>query len=140
MPEFRAGDELETIDKDIDQGRIMKWAELSGDFNRLHVDPEFAGRTRFGGTIAHGPMSLAFLNELMTRVFGLAWASAGRLIEVRFRAPVRPGERVTVGGRVRSVREEGGRRVAECEVFVRKPDGEEAVTGLAEAPLEGGGS
>ena len=51
---FKTGDLLPAITKQITQERIAGWAELSGDFNRLHVDPAYARETRFGGTIAHG--------------------------------------------------------------------------------------
>jgi 3-hydroxybutyryl-CoA dehydratase len=120
------------IEKEIDQDRILRWAQISGDFNRLHVDPEFARQTRFGGTIAHGPMSLAFLNELMMECFGMGWARGGKLMDVRFVAPIRPGDRIRIGGTVEQVQ---GASV-ECDLVVEKQDGEKAVVGRAIGLLE----
>jgi 3-hydroxybutyryl-CoA dehydratase len=125
------GESLPAIEKDIDQDRILRWARLSGDFNRLHVDPDYARQTRFQGTIAHGPMSLAFLNELMIECFGLGWAAGGKLLEVRFVAPIRPGERIKIGGTVKRVDEVKGKISAECDLVIEKENGEKAVVGKA---------
>ncbi|MEM4724320.1 MAG: MaoC family dehydratase [Candidatus Hadarchaeum sp.] len=129
---------LPIIFKDIDQERIDRWACLSGDFNRLHVDPEYAKKTPFKGTIAHGPMSLAFLNELMMQTNGAKWVKCGRLLDVRFRAPIRPGERVKIAGSFKEKVLANGRLWAEWEVFIEKPNGEVAVTGVARLPMEEG--
>ena len=67
------------------------WGDLSTDFNPLHVDPEYAANTQFGGTIAHGHYNLAVMHQLMLEVAGEAWRTGGTLRKVRFRAPVRPG-------------------------------------------------
>ena len=60
LAHVNVGDNLPSVEKVISQERINRWAELSGDFNLLHVDPAYAANTPFKGTIAHGPMSLAF--------------------------------------------------------------------------------
>lgn len=127
----KVGDRLPASTKEIDQERIMGWAALSGDYNRLHVDPEYAGSTRFKGTIAHGPMSLGFLCELMMAGFDEGWAAGGRLLDVRFLAPIRPGDRIKVEGTVESIVEENNVRYAECNLCIVKEDGTVAVTGRA---------
>lgn len=62
----------------VTQGAINKFAEATGDFNPLHVDPEFAAKTPFGGTIAHGyyALSLAPIGQTLS---GL-WTSCDPLI------------------------------------------------------------
>jgi len=132
---LKAGGELPPITKDIDQERILGWAKLSGDFNRLHVDPEYARKTPFKGTIAHGPMSLAFLNELMMNCLGQGWVNGGRLLDVRFRAPIRPGDQIVIGGRVESLYQEAGTHWVECHLSITKADGQVAVSGRAMVPL-----
>ena len=134
---LNAGDELPPIIKDIDQERIAAWAALSGDFNRLHVDPEYARETPFKGTIAHGPMSLAFLNELMMGCFDMSWVNGGRLLEVRFISPIRPGDRIVIGGQVEAVSQKEGGLWAECRLAITKGNNELAVTGTAMVPLRG---
>ena len=132
LKKMKPGDLLPVIEKEIDQARILKWAQISGDFNRLHVDPEFARQTRFGGTIAHGPMSLAFLNELMMECFGRGWAKGGKLLDVRFVTPIRPRDRIRIKGTVKQVH---GASI-ECDLVVEKQDGEKAVIGRAVGLLE----
>ena len=86
---FKEGDALPEIVQAMDQDRINSWAKVSGDFNRLHVNPEFAKQTRFKGTIAHGPMSLAFPEAAVPPVFeadeireGIVWALIPYLAEI----------------------------------------------------------
>lgn len=129
----KAGDNLPVIEKDIDQNRIDRWARLSGDFNPLHVDLEFAKASKFGGTIAHGPMSLAFLNELMMECFGQSWSAGGKLLEVRFVAPTRPGDKIQITGTVTSIEKNGPDLVWNCDLFIQKPTGEKTVLGKAVA-------
>jgi 3-hydroxybutyryl-CoA dehydratase len=120
------GAELAPVVKEITQEKINRYALASGDGNPLHTDPEFAAKTMFGGTIAHGMLILAYLSEMMTAAFGRAWLSGGRL-KVRFKAPARPGDTVSAVGRV--VRAEGGRTV--CEVECRNQEGTVLVGGEA---------
>lgn len=136
LPNPQPGDLLPLIEKYIDQERILRWARLSGDFNRLHVDPDYARQTRFQGTIAHGPMSLAFLNELMMECFGFGWAMGGKLLEVTFVAPIRPGEWVKIGGTVKQVTKVEDKISVECDLAVEKENGEKAVVGKGIAYLE----
>ena len=121
------GAELAPVVKEITQKKVNRYAQAGGDGNPLHTDPEFAARTKFGGTIAHGMLLLAYLSEMMTAAFGRAWLSGGRL-KVRFKAPARPGDTVSAVGRV--VRAEGGRTV--CAVECRNERDEVLVSGEAE--------
>jgi acyl dehydratase len=73
---------------------IDAYAKASGDFNPIHIDPVFANTTPMGGTIAHGMLMLASISEMMTAAYGRAWITSGRL-DVRFRAPARPGDMLT---------------------------------------------
>ena len=123
------GAELAPVVKEITQEKVNRYAQAGGDGNPLHTDPEFAARTQFGGTIAHGMLLLAYLSEMMTAAFGRAWLSGGRL-KVRFKAPARPGDTVSAVGRV--VRAEGGRTV--CAVECRNQRDEVLVSGEAACP------
>ena len=87
-------DELPVIADDVDQDVIDAYAELSGDYNPLHVDAEAGKAAGFGGTIAHGPIALQAFFRAAT-----AWAEAdalppGSSVKVTYRAPVRPGDRI----------------------------------------------
>ena len=64
--EFTVGQTLDTAKRTITENDIMTFAELSGDDNRIHTDPEFSKTTQFGRQIAHGMLGLSIAS-------GLAW-------------------------------------------------------------------
>ena len=82
----------------VDQARIDAFAEATEDRQYIHIDPEAAGRTSFGGTIAHGFLSLSLLSrmgaEAMLIPDGVKMAVNYGLDRVRFLAPVRSGCRI----------------------------------------------
>ena len=124
----KEGDELPSVKRLITQERIQRYAEATGDFNPIHIDPEFGASSQFGGTIAHGMLVAALVSESMTQKFARHWAESGRM-KLRFRAPVKPGEQIATFGTVKHVKEVAGASEVVCTVGVRKPDGESAVTG-----------
>ena len=128
------GRELASLSKALTQEKIDGYAHASGDFNPIHVDPAFAAATPFGGTIAHGMLLLAYLSEMLTAAFGRAWLSGGRL-KVRFKGVARPGDTLTVRGKVERVQDEGRRLVVAVECVNQA--GELLVTGDAEVRLDG---
>lgn len=85
----------EILVKSVDQAMINAYAEATGDRNPIHIDPEFARSTQFGGTIAHGMLVLAFVQEALVSKLGHN-ALFGKKLSVRFKAPVRPGDNVSV--------------------------------------------
>ena len=99
MKEINKGDVFVLPAKKVTQKMINHYADAAEDHNPLHVDPEFAVTTRYGGTIAHGMLSVAFIQELMIRTFGRTWLESG-VIEVSFMAPVRPDETITAEAKV----------------------------------------
>ena len=128
---MQKGDALPQVRKLVDQARIERYAEASGDFNPIHIDRDFAETTQFGGTIAHGMMVAAMISEMMTAAFGDCWPRTGKM-KIRFRSPVKPGQRVTAQGSVRRVAEDvGGTRIV-CAVSVVADDGQTAIAGTAE--------
>ncbi|AZC92037.1 Nodulation protein N [Pseudomonas chlororaphis subsp. piscium] len=82
----------------IDQQRINLFAEATGDFQFIHVDPVKAAQTPFGGTIAHGFLSLSLIPKLMEDILilpeGLKMAVNYGLDSVRFIQPVKVDSRV----------------------------------------------
>lgn len=99
----KVGDALPPLDKAMTQAIIDAWAEVSGDRNPLHVDPEYAKTTRYGGTIAHGHIALSYLCQLMQGWAGAAWMNGGRLLDIRFVAPIRPEQHYRIGGEIAAV-------------------------------------
>lgn len=112
--------ELSTISCEIDMDAILAYAEITGDFNPIHVDPAFAATTAMGGVIAHGTLSMNLIWQLVSTNFG-ADACQGADIEVRFAHPVRVGDWVTAGGVLRT----DGR----YDVWVRNQQGVAVIEG-----------
>src|SRR5690349_17231109 len=82
----------------IDQPRIDTFAEVTDDHQFIHVDPEAAARTPFGGTVAHGFLTLSLLSRMaadaMLRPEHVKMGVNYGFDKVRFMAPVRSGRRV----------------------------------------------
>ena len=81
----------------VTQERIDTFARAIEDFQWIHVDPERARRSSFGGTIAHGFLTLSLLSHLSEMTFSFADRRMGinyGLNRVRFTAPVPSGARV----------------------------------------------
>jgi acyl dehydratase len=82
----------------VDQARIDAFADATEDRQFIHIDPAAAAQTPFGGTIAHGFLSLSLLSrmgaEAMLIPDGVKMAVNYGLDRVRFLAPVRSGKRV----------------------------------------------
>lgn len=82
----------------LDQARIDKFADATEDHQFIHVDPEAAGKTMFGGTIAHGFLTLSLLSRMAADVMlvpeNTKLAVNYGLNRVRFIAPVPAGSRV----------------------------------------------
>ena len=84
---------------EIDQDRINKFAEATGDFQYIHIDQERAAQTPFGGTIAHGFLTLSLLSKLSSSGGGIKLKDAVMginygLDKVRFINPVKAGKNV----------------------------------------------
>ena len=82
----------------VDQDRIHAFAEATEDRQFIHVDPAAAAQTPFGGTIAHGFLTLSLLSRMAAEAMlvpdGLEMAVNYGLDRVRFLAPVRSDKRV----------------------------------------------
>jgi acyl dehydratase len=82
----------------VDQARIDAFADVTEDHQFIHLDPEAAAKTPFGGTIAHGFLSLSLLSRMaadaMLRPEGVKMGVNYGFERVRFLAPVRAGKRV----------------------------------------------
>ena len=104
--DFEVGTETVTDSRTVTEADVVAFAGLSGDYNPLHVDAEFARSTPFGERIAHGLLGLAIASGLVSRtgaIEGTTLAFVG--MEWRFTAPVLLGDTITVRSRVADKRE-----------------------------------
>jgi len=94
---------------EITQERVDAFAEVSGDHQYIHVDPERAASTPFGGTIAHGFLTLSLLPTLRRDWLGITVDLHPKmsinygLNRVRFISPVRVGKRIRLRSRLLKV-------------------------------------
>ncbi|MFK3819112.1 MaoC family dehydratase [Pseudomonas sp. NPDC089407] len=111
----------------IDQQRINLFAEATGDFQYIHVDPEKAAKTPFGGTIAHGFLTLSLIPVLMEDILvlpqGLKMVVNYGLDSVRFIQPVKVDSQVRL-------------KVDLAEVTEKKP-GQWLLKAIATLEIEG---
>ena len=118
---------LTVISKEITQERLTAYAKASGDDNPLHLDPEFAATTQFGGIIAHGMLTLAFVSEMMAAAHGRDWLQTGGL-RVRFKGAAYLGDKVEAWGNL--TKEQGASKT--YSVGVRNSaNGQELIAGNA---------
>lgn len=81
----------------VDQARVDRFADATGDHQWIHVDPERAADGPFGGTIAHGYLTLSLVPYLGSQVFSLETPGAKLnygVNKVRFPCPVAVGSRI----------------------------------------------
>jgi len=111
----------------IDQQRINLFAEATGDFQFIHVDPEKAAKTPFGGTIAHGFLTLSLIPKLIEDILvlpqGLKMVVNYGLDSVRFIQPVKVNSQVRL-------------KVDLAEVVEKKP-GQWLLKAIATLEIEG---
>ena len=130
--------ELAPLVKTITQRLLDQYCEASGDHNPLHWDAEFAAGTRFGGVIAHGMLTLAFISEMMAASFGRSWLETGSL-KVRFKGAAYVGEEVETWGKISREEHRGNRRRVTCSVGVRnRQTRSEIISGSATVDLPDG--
>lgn len=112
--------QLGPVEKLCDFEAIHRFAVLSNDFNPIHVDREFAASTPMGGLIAHGPMSLGLILQVLQGTLNTAELT----LDVYFRAPVRENDLIIARGEL----VDGSSAYA---VWVKNQKGEVVVEGIA---------
>lgn len=97
----------------VTEADIQQFGVVSGDFNPLHFDEDYAKTTIFKGRIAHGMLSMGFLST----VLGTQLPGAGSIFlsaTVRFKAPVRIGDTVVASCTVREIDMQKSRVIFDC--------------------------
>jgi len=125
--EFEVGQEWDSPRRTITEADVVAFAGLSGDFNPLHTDEEFAKTTEFGGRIFHGPGVFAVATGLESRLGikeGTAIAFLGMTWNLR--GPVRINDTIHVHQRVASTRptSKSGRGIVTFDVSVLNQHGD----------------
>lgn len=120
----------------MDQGRINAFADCTEDHQFIHIDEENAAKTPFGGTIAHGFLTLSMLPKLSEGqgvvpenvVMGINYGSN----KVRFLAPVRAGKRIRSHSELITVDQKDDNRFLLTSSVTIEIEGEETPALVAE--------
>lgn len=125
--DIKLGDTFSTK-REITDELIRTFAELSGDRNPIHLDEEFAAKTRFGRRIAHGMLSGAFISAVLGYEFKerkIVYLSQ----TMRFTAPAFIGDIITATATVRNIRED--KSIVTLDTICSNQDGEITLKGEA---------
>ena len=125
--DLKVGDTF-TKTRNISDELVRAFSELTGDFNPIHLDEEFASNTRFGQRIAHGMLSGAFISAVLGFEFRerkIVYLSQ----TMKFVAPVYIGDTITTSAKVKNIREEKG--IVTLETTCTKQDGTVTLIGQA---------
>ncbi|MEO1407130.1 MAG: MaoC family dehydratase [Pseudomonadota bacterium] len=125
--DLEVGQAHETIHT-ITEDDIVKFAEVSGDYNPLHMDEEFAAQTQFGKRIAHGALTASYISGILgNNLPGPGAIFTG--LSMRFRRPVYIGDEVTVRAEVAEKNDRGNRITLNVSCMVA---GKRVITGEAQ--------
>jgi 3-hydroxybutyryl-CoA dehydratase len=125
--DLKIGDKFSTS-KQITDSVVRAFAELSGDYNPIHLDEEFAKTTRFGRRIAHGMISGALISAVLGNEF-----KERRIVylsqTMKFVAPVFIDDTVTATATVAKIRED--KNIVMLETVCANQNGETTLKGEA---------
>ena len=123
----------------IDQDRVDRFADATGDHQFIHVDAEKAARTPLGGTVAHGYLTLSLLPMLSEEIAvvpeGLAMTFNYGVNKVRFLSPVRVGGEIRLRSKVLDVTEKSPGRILGTSQATVESRGQEKPALVAETLL-----
>ena len=125
--DLNIGDRFSTT-REVTDELIRKFADVSGDYNPIHLDEEFAKRTRFGRRIAHGMLSGALISAVLGYEF-----KERRIVylsqTMKFTAPAYIGDTITATATVIKIRED--KPIVTLETICTNQKGEITVKGEA---------
>jgi len=127
MADFTVGQSA-SFSKTITETDIVQFAGISGDFNPIHIDAEYAKQTRFGERIAHGLLTTSLLSGLL----GMHLPGKGSIYmgqTLRFVKPVFIGDTITAYAEI--VQFDEVKRIMKLKTECRKQDGALVLEGEA---------
>jgi 3-hydroxybutyryl-CoA dehydratase len=125
--DFYVGEQASLV-KTVSEADVATFAEVIGDFNPLHVDDDYARKSRFGNRIAHG----MFSGGLISAVLGNKLPGAGGIYlsqQIEFLAPVYIGDTITATVEVTAWRPD--KRILTLKTDCYNQDKRQVVTGKA---------
>jgi acyl dehydratase len=141
MDDVEVGQEWESQGRTVTEADIVNFAGLSGDFNPIHTDHEFARGTPFHQPIAHGLLILSIASGLGLQSPPMRIVAFMGIREWQFKEPVFVGDtiRVTTSVLEKEVRARGRRGVITWRRRIFKQDGKVVQEGVTQTLVEGRG-
>jgi acyl dehydratase len=127
--DYNIGDSAE-FTKTITEEDVMKFAEVTGDYNPIHVNPEYAKTQMFGKQVAHGALSSGLISAVLgTKLFGPGILYGGQTVQ--FKRPVFFGDTLTAIATVKEkyTKKEGTLKFIIAETIVKNQKGEIVTSG-----------
>ena len=125
--EIEIGDSF-SVSKQVSQADVVNFAGIVGDFNPIHVNPQYAAKTRFGRNLAHGMLTASFISTCIC--CGLPGNNALYLSQnLKFVKPVYIGDTVTASVEVTEKKDK--HQILILKTTVENQDGEIVIEGQA---------
>jgi acyl dehydratase len=128
------GSEIPSLVKNPTTQQLVMWAGVSGDYNPIHYDRDFALSCGLPGVVVHGQLSTAFICQLLNDWFG----NSGNLkkLNVSYKGLSFPGDTLTCRGMIKD-KSQAGDKLVTLDVWVENQSGEKTVTGVAVVVISG---
>jgi len=127
---MKIGQELISVNKKIDKKMVEDYADISGDHNPIHLNPDYAKDTIFNHTIAHGMLLISSISEMMLLNFNYQWTESGKL-KIKFRNPLYVGESMNCKGKITKIETDNDRTLVTSEVMCTNEEGKILISGIA---------
>jgi 3-hydroxybutyryl-CoA dehydratase len=120
---------VESFSKTVAEADVYAFAGITGDFYGVHVDEEFAKKTRYGTRIAHGALLVGFISTVMARMSSKIPPPGGvsYRYEVKFTAPVKFGDTITTS--LKAIEKNMGKKEVIFEALSTNQHGEKVLEG-----------
>jgi acyl dehydratase len=123
------GDELPTFVRTTGFESWNRYAAVNYEFVPIHMDDEAGQKAGHTGAIGMGALQLSYLHNLLRNWIG----DEGRIVKIgcQFRSPNVKGQTLTAKGLVKEIREDGGAREVDLEIWIEDQEGTKLAPGTA---------
>ena len=126
---------IKSIKKLISEKMVRDYAEVSGDFNPIHLDENYAKKTDFKNKIVHGMLLISNITEIMFKNFGNSWNESGSL-KIKFRNPLPVNSCLITNLKIIKFDKNNDGTLFTCEVMCNDHDGNILISGIASVLVE----
>ena len=126
---------IKSIKKLISEKMVRDYAEVSGDFNPIHLDEDYAKKTEFKNKIVHGMLLISNITEIMFKNFGNSWSKNGTL-KIKFRNPLPVNSNLETNLKIKKFDKNKDGTLYTCEVMCNDHDGNILISGIASVLVE----